>query len=310
MTYAAAIDIGTHSALLLIAECRGNQVQPLVDLARTTRLGEDLTQTKRVSPAALDRLITVLQTYQAILSEYPIQHLTVFGTAAFRLAENVVACRQVIVAQLGWSLRVLTGEEEARYTFLGISQLLTSQPLADKSAPGTESLVLAIDIGGGSTEVIIGSSGHIHRQWSIPVGALLLKQQFGQADHLSESVLTKMGQFLTNHFAPVRDIPIPKQVFITGGTATTLAALLQELAVYDFRRIDGFCCTLDRIDALLQELNILTTDQRADLPGMEPGRADVIVPALVILSTLLHQCQCQTVVITIRGARYGILSEK
>jgi exopolyphosphatase/guanosine-5'-triphosphate,3'-diphosphate pyrophosphatase len=307
MTYVAAIDIGTHSALLLIGTLRGNRIEPEVDLARTTKLGEDLPQSKYISPAAMDRLIAVLRTYQAILSEYAVQQITVFGTAAFRLAENATECREEIARQFGWSLRVLSGDEEARYTFQGISQLLPPLTSRSQNTADSTGTVLAIDIGGGSTEVILGNVGQIHHQWSIPIGAVLLKQQFGPAEHLSATVLSRMEQFLMNHFAPIRINSPPRQVFITGGTATTLAALMQELEVYDFRRIDGYRCSLDKIDALQQELNCLTTAQRTDLPGMEPGRADVIVPAMVILSTLLHQCQCHDIVFTIRGARYGIL---
>ena len=305
MTYAAAIDIGTHSALLLIAQCKGGQIEPQIDLARTTKLGASLTSTKQINSTALARLMTVLQSYQAILSEYPIQKLTVFGTAAFRLAENAEACREAIASAFGWSLRILSGAEEAYYTFKGISQLLP----ASLAAPGAPNPVLAIDIGGGSTEVISGLQGRIHQQWSFPIGAVLLKQQFKPEDCLSNLDVLRMGQFLANHFAPVRLSPLPQQAFITGGTATTLAALLQEMEEYDFRRIDGYTCGLDAIEMLFQELNRLTISQRSDLPGMEPGRADVILPALVILRTLLQQINIHTAIITVRGARYGILTE-
>ena len=304
MTYAAAIDIGTHSALLLIAQCRGDQIEPHVDLARTTKLGESLTSTKAISPEAMERLLVVLKTYQAILSEYSIQRLEVFGTAAFRLAENAEACRQTIAATLGWSLRILSGEEEAAYIFRGVSQLFSgTTSLFGSLAPA----VVAVDIGGGSTEVISGLPGQIYRQWSIPVGAVLLRQQFQPGDCLTALDIQQMGQFLANHFAPVQISGAPSQVFVTGGTATTVAALLQGLKEYDFRHIDGYQCTADDLDMLFRELNALTTPQRADLPGMEPGRADVIVPALVILRTLVSHLNTPAITVTNRGARYGLL---
>ncbi len=306
MTYAAAIDIGTHSALLLIAQCQETQVQPEIDLARTTRLGESLTSTQQISAAALERLMEVLKTYQAILSEYPIQDLKVFGTAALRLAENADACCQAIRETFGWSLQILSGEEEADYTFRGISQLLPP-PISVAPRPESQPQLLAIDIGGGSTEIITGIPGQIDKWWSIPVGAVLLKQQFGHGDGLAALDLQRMEQFLSNYFASIEVAIPPGLVIVTGGTATTLAALLQELEGYDFRRIDGYCCGLDDITTLFQELNRMSISQRADLPGMEPGRADVILPALVILRTLLLSMQAQSITVTIRGARYGIL---
>jgi exopolyphosphatase/guanosine-5'-triphosphate,3'-diphosphate pyrophosphatase len=305
MSYLAAIDIGTHSALLLIAQRTDGQLQPLLDVARTTKLGETLASTKQISPAALDRLLGVLNIYQAMLSEYPLQRLVVFGTAAFRLATNTDACRRAIADQLGWPLQVLSGPAEADYTFRGIVQLLPPpSALASESRPP----VLAIDIGGGSTEVISGVPGCIHHQWSIPIGAVLLQQQFHPGDCLSGFTIQQMEQFLANHFAPIQLPETPRQVFVTGGTATTLATLLQELREYNFRRIDGYRCSLDSIDMVFQELNRLTTAQRADLAGMEAGRADVILPALVILRMLLGKFQTRTITITIRGARYGILA--
>lgn len=308
MTYAAAIDIGTHSALLLIAQCKGNQIQPVIDLARTTKLGEALTTTKHISPGALERLMSVLSAYQAMLSEYPLQRPVVFGTAAFRLAVNREECRAAIAHRFGWSLRILSGEEEADYTFRGISQLFPQTYWATTSPAAHPSLV-AIDIGGGSTEVITGTPGRIQQQWSIPVGAVLLKQQFHQADPLTPLDVKRMRQFLANHFALLQVPQQPQQVLVTGGTATTLAALLQDMTEYDFRRIDRYRCSLDSVEMLFEELNRLSLSQRADLPGMEAGRADVILPALVILTTLLHQVQAHTITITIRGARYGILAD-
>ena len=173
--------------------------------------------------------------------------------------------------------------------------------------PRANSHVLAIDIGGGSTEVISGLPSQIQQQWSIPVGAVLLKQQFNLGDRLTPSTIEQIEQFLTNHFALMKAVSPPEQVLVTGGTATTLAALLQEMTEYDFRRIDGYTCSLESIEMLFHELNQLTNHQRADLPGMEAGREDVILPALVILRTLLILIQAKSIVITIRGVRYGIL---
>jgi exopolyphosphatase/guanosine-5'-triphosphate,3'-diphosphate pyrophosphatase len=310
MTYSAAIDIGTHSALLLIARCRNAQVDPVVDLARTTKLGAGLSPTGQISSEGMERLGRVLESYRAILSEYPIAQLTVFATAAFRQASNAADCAAQIQTTFGWPLRILTGDEEANYTFRGICQLIQSgsSPIAARTA--TLDRVMAIDIGGGSTEVILGQPPTIHQQQSYPVGVLGLKQQLQLGDQLTTTNLDRIEAWLHQQ---IDVLPLPVEVgrvIITGGTATTIAALLLEMTDYDFRRIDGFCCPKADIELLLWELNRLTPSQRTDLPGMEPGRSDVILPALCLLWYLVKPLPVETITVSIRGARYGIVGSQ
>jgi exopolyphosphatase/guanosine-5'-triphosphate,3'-diphosphate pyrophosphatase len=312
MTYFAAIDIGTHSALLLIAHCTNGQVHPTLDLARTTKLGEGLIHTGQISPHGMERLVSVLQAYQAILSEYPIEQLTVFATATFRQASNADACAAQIQSTFGWPLQILTGDEEAHYAFQGICQLIETEAASPSSVPSSTDapIILAIDIGGGSTEVIVGKPPLIQHQNSYPIGALGLKQQLKLGDQLTAEDFQHIEALLASQ---IGDLPAPpdlSQVLITGGTATTVAALLLEMSDYDFRRIDGFRCTVEEIKLLLRELNGLTLSQRADLPGMEPGRSDVILPALSLLLYLVEPLPVEVLTISIRGARYGILSGK
>ncbi|NJL44685.1 MAG: hypothetical protein HC922_00880 [Leptolyngbyaceae cyanobacterium SM2_3_12] len=305
MTYVAAIDIGTHSALLLIATLANNQLTPEVDLACTTKLGDRLPRTGAISPAAMDRLLIVLSRYEAILSEYPIAHLTVFGTAVFRQASNARDCIALIQRKLGWPLRVLTKKEEATYTFIGLTQGLAE--LQPESFPQSdERPLIALDIGGGSTEIILGTATAMEAQWSLPLGALGLKQQLELGDPLSAAEITAIRAVLAPHLAPIA-WPASARVIVTGGTATTVAALQLGLIDYDGQRIQGHRCSLDDLTMLLEELNRISLSQRADLPGMEPGRADVILPALVLLLAVLDDAQAQGITISVQGVRYGTL---
>ncbi|HEY9880429.1 MAG TPA: hypothetical protein V6D29_18370 [Leptolyngbyaceae cyanobacterium] len=301
MPLLAVIDIGTHSALLLIADVN-EQVTPMLDEARTTYLGAGLKETGQISPEALARLMTVLSSYAAILSEYEINDVICYATAAFRYAQNAEACQQQIKTVLGWSVRILSSQEEAVYTLQGALQGIASQDGPHEA--------VAIDIGGGSTEVIWGSDSSVNRWWSVPVGAVLLKDQFSLEDCLSSLEEQTVDAYLDKQFQEINLAPAPEKILVTGGTATTLAALLLDLTSYDINRIDGYAIARSQIESLYEELNRLTLAQRADLPSMEAGRAAVILPAIRILLRLLAQLEADQITVTVRGARYGILGSE
>lgn len=301
MSLLAVIDIGTHSALLLIADVN-ERVTPLLDEARTTYLGAGVKETRQISSEAQTRLLTVLTSYAAILSEYEVDDVICYATAAFRYTQNAAACQQQIKTALGWSVRVLSGQEEAAYTFQGA---LEGIPLELDQPQET----VVIDIGGGSTEVIWGSHSTLERWWSLPVGAVLLKEQFSLEECLSAVERQAVDDYLDTQFQEI-DLPaVPKNILVTGGTATTLAALLLDLTSYDINKIDGCAIAYPQIESLYEELNRLSLAQRADLPGMEAGRAAVILPAIRILLRLLARLGADQITVTVRGARYGILKD-
>lgn len=299
MACSAVIDIGTHSALLLVAETAGGSLRPLLDEARTTRLGAGLKDSQRISPEAQARLLQVLATYEAILSEYEIERLLCFGTAVFRHARNAAEVLQQIQLKLGWPVQVLSGQQEAEYTFKGVLQTQLADPAGGSA--------IAVDIGGGSTEVIFGSRRAIAQCWSFPVGALSLQEQFQLGESIDSQTAAAIDRFLEDCFGPLLPPEPAAPMIVTGGTATTLAALMLELQSYDISRIDGCQFSQAQLAVMYSELNQLTVSQRADLPGMEAGRAEVILPAMRILQGLLHRLQAQAITVTVRGARYGLL---
>ena len=296
MTLLAAIDLGTHSALLLIARWQPPYLLPWVDAAQTTHLGAGLANTGEIGSAALERLWTVLDDYQQQLQAVGCDLPLVFGTAVFRQARNRTACIQRLQARYGWTLRVLSPAEEAHYAFGGAVQGL-AQPFA-----------WVVDIGGGSTEVIVGR-GQIDQSWSLPVGAVVLRDQFALQDQLSSQELQRLDAALGETFLPISPSQESIPVRVTGGTATTLAALKLRLTGYDVNAIEGTPFTLTDLDALFEQLNGLDLQARSRLPGMEAGRAGVILPALRLLRSLLMRLEANSFTVTVRGPRYGLLAE-
>jgi len=297
LAYAAAIDIGTHSALLLVAEVHGERLRPIVDQATTTKLGASFDPAVGIGSDALARLLDALVSYRATLAAYPDVVPQVVGTAVFRRARNAPQIQQVIQQQLGWPLRILSPAEEADLSFRAIAQLV--QPQADQP-------LVAIDLGGGSTEVVIAQGGQ-RQDWSLPLGAVGLQERFATADQLSVVDQGTLDDYLNQQVATIPAPTGPAQVVLTGGTATTLASLMLDLSSYDPLQVEQVLCPAEQVESLFRELNQLSLSQRQDLIAMEPGRADVILPALRWVMALLRHFDCPQLVLTGRGLRYGLL---
>jgi len=304
----AVIDIGTNSVLMLIAEQSTNgQIQAITDQAKTARLGEGLAATGLLSDTAMARTLAILQGYAEAIATEVVSEVICFGTAALRRAENAQDFIGQVKQQLGWTVRVLSGEEEAEYTFAGV--MTTTSPRQETA--------IAIDIGGGSTEVVYGSRPQgITFQQSFPVGAVTLKDQFQLNDTIpteqQEAVLADLHE-LFQHLEPAND----RHVLFTGGTATTMPALQLRRSAYEelWQLNDTFVFSSQGVEKLYQKLNQLSLEARSQLHGMEPGRADIILPALLILKALLNKFWPEnppllSLTCTARGARYGILLQQ
>ena len=293
---AAAIDIGTNSILLLVADYSPEQgLRPLVDRAKTVRLGEGLGRSSQLQPDAIARTLAGLADYATVLEQYSPDTVLCFATEAVRRSHNRELFCQQVRERFGWNIRILSPEEEARYTFSGVCS----------SLPTLAEPCWVVDIGGGSTEVIYGRDSAITYQNSFTVGAVTLQERFSLAGCISPKQLARVEQQLHSIFADI--LPATGPVLLSGGTATTLAALEQRLTTYDIQKIDGYPLTAARIDDLYDRLNRLSLEERRQLPGMEAGRADIILAALVILQTLIKQLATDRLRVTVRGARYGLL---
>lgn len=314
----AAIDIGTNSILLLIVSkaattndhsstlasslsLKQPSLTPLIDQAQTVRLGENLMATGLLSTLAMERTIAGLRTYLKIVESYSPTQIFCFGTEALRRAKNTDVFRQRLNQELGLDLRILSPNEEAQYTFQGAVSSLKDTAQAINS--------LVIDIGGGSTEIVYGNSTTITYQASFPVGAVVAKEVFQLKDNITSTELTTLKRYIQKLIYPLPQITLGSNVLLTGGTATTLAALDQRLTAYSFEAIDGHLIQYSTIQAQYNRLNQLSLRERAALPGMEPGRADIILPAIAILLTLFDGLNINIAQISVRGARYGLLLE-
>ena len=291
----ASIDIGTNSVLLLVADWDGRRLTPVVERARITRLGETYVQDGRIPEAAMQRTLAVLKDYLAEARSAGAQQVWCTGTQIFRKAQNAAAFVRQVKETLGIPLEILSREQEALFTFVG----------ALDTVPDSAGPFWAIDIGGGSTEVVLGTRTAVQYLHSFPVGGVQLKMHFHLGEQFSETDIATLRRYIRDHVT--RHLPSARGVAIgIGGTPTSLAALHQQLVHYAFEKIDGYRLSREALQTLFRQMNALPLAEREKLPGMEKGRADIILAATLLLEEFLSATNNEELVVSARGLRYGV----
>jgi exopolyphosphatase/guanosine-5'-triphosphate,3'-diphosphate pyrophosphatase len=294
----AALDIGTNTVLLLVADRQADgSLLPVAERATITRLGQDVDRTHRLASAAVERTRTCLESYASSLHELHAERVGVVGTSAMRDSEGGRELRDYVRSLLGVDVRVLTGVEEARLTFRGALSGL---------AMNTSREVAVFDVGGGSTEVVVGkfAAGEpiVSFADSFDVGSVRLTERHGE-DWLAIRRATR------NAFASVPPLPSDRSPVGVAGTMTTLAAVSLGLTTYEGTRVHGHSMSVEELEKVVGRLASLDVESRRRVPGMEPGRADVIVAGGFLAIALMSHWQARAVEISDRGVRWGLAEE-
>jgi len=299
----AGIDIGTLTCRLLIADqTLGHPLTELRSERRILRLGEGVDQTKRLSPAAMDRVIHCLQEWRRIIESHHVEATTVVATSAVRDAGNRAEFLDRVKAECGLEVELISGEEEARRTLLGIRSGL----------PVGVTDILALDIGGGSTEFIhdrVEQNPIVH---SIDIGVVRLCERLLCHDPPTEEEVCQAREWVARETKEaIADMSDYRQATFVGtaGTITALAAMAQKLPTYEPARIHNYVLKLDRIRELEQTLLSRTKADRIGLPGLEKNREDVIAAGAIIIRTIMETLGCQSVLVSDLGLREGVLIE-
>jgi exopolyphosphatase/guanosine-5'-triphosphate,3'-diphosphate pyrophosphatase len=279
-----AVDIGTNSVRLLVAEVAGAgraaRVDQLDRRMRITRLGQGVDATHRLHPDAVARTVAVLREYRRALDAAGVVAVRATATSAARDATNRADFFAAAADVLDVETELLSGAEEAALSFLGATATLR------EPAP-----YLVVDIGGGSTEFVVGTDrpdGMI----SVDVGCVRLTEQFLHSDPPAAEELSTAVSVVRDHLADVaRAVPRlrdARTLIGLAGTVTTVAAVEQGLAVYDRSRTHHFRLTKSAAEDVFRTLALEPAEQRRHNPGLEPERVDVIVGGAVILVTILR----------------------
>lgn len=275
MSIACGIDMGSNSFRLLVAEFEAGRLRPLAHALVTVRLGEDLEKTGVLSPAAMARAETALAGFAAKIKKYSPASLRVCATHAVRLAGNQAEFLSRLKRTTGLSIDVISGEEEAALALAGVFSAL---PPEKRRYP----FVLA-DVGGGSSELIRQEkAGHEISVVSLPIGAMPLSA--GHGDDLA-AIRHQVLAFLIEAREVFGGVPV-KTLAVSGGTATSLAALALEQIEYEPGPIQGCILTAVKLAGLIDRVASLSPARREALPGMGQGRGRIILAGAVILQEL------------------------
>ena len=298
----AGIDLGTNTVRLLVAEADPSTgLAPVCVDQVVTRLGEGLALRGVLAPSAVERTLDAVRRYRDRARDLGAAEILLVATAAVRQARDGAEFLRRLEAEPGIVPRVVTGEDEARLTLLGASWGLG--PVA-----GTFALV---DVGGGSTEILVARAGRVLSVVSLPLGVVGLAEQFFASDPVTEPELracrshvdVRLRDEVWGHVVPHR----PAALVATAGTPTTLASLDLGLPGYESGRVQGYQLRAAAIDRLTAWLAAMPLAERARLPGLEPARADVIVPGAIVLASVLAGVELPAAVVSDSGLREGIL---
>ncbi len=304
----AAIDVGTNSVKLLIAEICGNEVRALCEASHQTRLGQGFYQTRNLQPGAIARTAEAVADYVEQAKHFACETIRVFSTSVAREAVNAAALVRAIEQRSGITLEIISGDQEAEWVFRGV--------LTDATLPPAPLLLL--DVGGGSTEFILGRRERRIFSQSFPLGSVRLMETFTISDPPTAAELHAVTQsvrsLLANQVAPIlmpiwqneiSEASAQVQLVGTGGAATILARMAAQLTTFDRAVIEAARISSDWLTQQTEQLWRLPLVQRRELIGLPRSRADVILTGAVIYQAILEYFQFRELRVSTRGLRFA-----
>ncbi|MDR0880509.1 MAG: Ppx/GppA family phosphatase [Clostridioides sp.] len=334
-----AIDIGTNSMRLLTADYEDGKLKNRRKFVNTTRIGEGVDKTGNITEGAIDRNIEALVEFKAICGEEGCERLYCMGTSALRDAKNSSEFIRRAKEEAGIEVEILPGEKEADLGLIGVIEGLDSTGSVSsagsvggigsvsnagsissaetvfslKSDENSEELVLVLDIGGGSTEFVVGNSHGIRYNKSENVGALRMTEKFLSKDQVNSQEYLDMEEFLNKQILGtveiVKSMGIKKLIGI-GGTITSLSAMNQKLEVYSMEKVHNSKICKKDVELILQNLKKMSVGDKKALPGLQEKRADIITAGVEILNITMKKLGFEEITVSEYDNLEGIICEK
>ncbi len=306
----ASFDLGTNTFLLLVADVEDGRVEPAYEKETIVRFGKGVDAAGNLNVEAMQRGLACLQEYVALAKQHGAGQIFAVGTSALRDAANRSEFLDAAFEKTGLRIEIISGEKEAQLAFAG----------ALSNMPDLPSPIAVLDIGGGSTEVVIGESRQLLSGNEIPlnarsadIGSVRLTERFAKSDPVQPEEVQRLREqaetIMRATWSP-ESLAKVKTVIGTAGTITTLAAMALAMQEYDPRRIDGYLLTRQKLGEVIAELTRRTIAERQRMPGLSPARADVILAGALILETFLKVFHFSELMVSDRGLRYGVLIEQ
>ena len=297
----AGIDIGTLTCRLLIAEILpSGKLRQIRSDRRILFLGQGVDQDRMLRGDAMERVVATLTEWRQIIEDCHVEACSVVATSAVRDARNRDEFLGLVSRAAEFDIEVLSGEEEARRTMLGIRSGL----------PSGVTDMLALDIGGGSTEFILDRPGQVPMVRSVDVGVVRLSERMLHHDPPTGQEVQQAREWVRNQTAAVvADMTLPAGLTFVGtaGTITSLAAMTQQLPAYEPARIHNYVLKLETVKQLEQQILVCSKAERERLMGLERGREEVIVAGVIILSSVMELLSQNKLLVSDYGLREGVV---
>ena len=298
----AAIDIGSNSVRLLVAEAlRGGAYRILDEEREPTRLGRSVSSQGRLDDESMDKTLQALRTFKEIAAGYQVTSLRTIATCAVREARNGPEFCRRVREEIGLEVEVIAGDREARLAFASVQNAFD---LSGKN-------VVVADIGGGSTEIVFATGNLIESIFSTPLGAVRLTEQFALGENATLADFERMEEEVSSCLKKRTTRPLFAPHFLVGcgGTFTTLAELIMATKKQSDAPVAGYKVSQAEVRHLLDRLRKMPLRARRGMAGMTPDRADIIVAGLTIIDALMKRFRVNTLVIHTRGVRDGLVRE-
>jgi exopolyphosphatase/guanosine-5'-triphosphate,3'-diphosphate pyrophosphatase len=290
MSRVAAVDLGTNSTRLLVADVEDGRLDEVARRLTITRLGEGVDERRRLLPVPIARVRNCLAEYRRELESLRAERTLCIATSSVRDADNGEAFLGEIEWSYGFTTRLLSGEEEAAMMIRGVTN--GRPPLDD---------VLVVDIGGGSTELVVANDGEVSYATSLDVGCVRVTERFLSSDPPTRPELAAAGGYVRSLLPELE----AAATIGVAGTVTTLATLDLGDAEYDPKRTHGHRIPRASVEEQLERLAAMTTEERMAVPGVEPGRAPVIVAGIVVLREVMTVYGLDEVEVSERDVLHG-----
>jgi exopolyphosphatase/guanosine-5'-triphosphate,3'-diphosphate pyrophosphatase len=305
----AVIDVGTNSVKLLVADVAEGEVRPVLEESEQTRLGAGFYETHRLQPQAIAGTARAVAHFASKARELQTVSTRVIATSAARDAVNPSDLIAAIETASGLNVEIISGEQEAGWAFRGVT---TDPELADKP-------LLLLDVGGGSTEFILGRGAHEHFSQSFQLGTVRLLEKLPPDDPPTSAQLAGCRQwvrdFLATEVRPKLESPLRREakpgkndsilLVGTGGTSTILARMEARLDTFERERIEGMRLGLQQLRVHVERLWGLPLAERRNTVGLPKKRADVILPGVVIYEAVMEAFGFSELRISTRGLRFA-----
>jgi exopolyphosphatase/guanosine-5'-triphosphate,3'-diphosphate pyrophosphatase len=297
----AVIDVGTSSVKFHVGERRADgRWRTIVDRSEITRLGQGLDESGRLAPEAIERTAEAIAGMIEEAAQNGVVSIVAAGTAGLRIAPNADELIDAVRARSGVRVEVIPGEVEARLAYLAARSGL-------ELGPGS---LVVFDTGGGSSQFTFGDGDRVDEQFSVNVGAARFTERYGLDGAVDEDVLAKALEGIAADLERLDGRPVPNTLVGIGGTVTNLAAVKHQLTSYDSEVVQGSRLDREEVDRQIELYRSRGADERREIPGLQPKRAEIILAGACIVRTVLTKLGSEWLLVSDRGLRHGILVER